>query len=87
MVTNDNGRMTKAQKEEYRAARRANWAKALDGANVPFTRHNDDFHWVVEATLGRTYDSWPTTGRWRLRGHRLHGMGVNSLIRDVRREV
>lgn len=71
---------------DLRASNRKCCERYLNLAKIGWTEHNNGLHFVIEASLNRTYDLWPTTMKWRLRNQRRRGSGMESLIRDIKRE-
>lgn len=75
----------KRASQEKRAANREASAKLLSEAGIAFERKNDGAHLVVTGPFG-TYDFWPGTGKWMVRGSTTQKRGVAQLINRITRE-
>lgn len=66
--------------KQRRASNRESSAELLSQAGVQFTSHNDGAHLVVSGR-GHTFDFWPGTGLWKMRGSTQQHRGVRRLIK------
>lgn len=60
-------RQVRALKQAKRASNREQSAAALRREGVEFESKNGGAHLIIAHTSG-TFDFWPGTGKWRLRG-------------------
>ena len=71
----------KERSQQKRADNREQSARLLTEAGIQFVTRNSGAHLIVTAANGRTFDFWPGTGLWRMRGDPRDRRGVRSLIR------
>ena len=76
----DMWRSVKTAQQEKRASNRPQSAELLKTAGIHFDSKNGGAHLIVYA-LGKTFDFWPGTGLWKLRGSSYESYGVKGLIR------
>ena len=76
----------KAEGQQRRASNREHGAQMLAEAGVLFESKNDGAHLIVHAN-GHTYDYWPGTGLWRMRGSTKQSRGVRGLLKRVGRQM
>ena len=72
----------KKYRQEKRSNNRDNSAELLKSAGISFESKNVGVHLVVNAN-GHTFDFWPGTGLWIMRGSTQRHRGVFSLIKAV----
>jgi hypothetical protein len=70
----------KAHQKASRAARMEKWVQRFKANHMPFSTSNGGVHCVFEIQ-GRTYDVWPSTDRWRLRGGVRSNFGIEAFVR------
>ena len=68
-----------AARQQKRADNRASSADMLKTAGITFESKNIGAHLIVTA-LGQTFDFWPGTGLWMVRGKPKRRYGVRGLI-------
>ncbi|CAB3952831.1 hypothetical protein LMG6103_03576 [Achromobacter piechaudii] len=71
----------KERSQQKRADNREQSARSLTDAGIQFLSRNAGAHLIVTGASGDTYDFWPGTGLWRMRGSTKDHRGVRSLIR------
>lgn len=71
--------------QNKRASNREGSTKLLTEAGLQFESKNGGAHLVVTGPLG-TYDFWPGTGKWCVRGSTTYNRGVQKLIARITRE-
>jgi hypothetical protein len=71
----------KERSQQKRAGNREQSARSLTDAGIQFLSRNAGAHLIVIGANGHTYDFWPGTGLWRMRGSTRDHRGVRSLIR------
>lgn len=71
----------KERSRQKRAANREQSARMLSESGIQFLSRNDGAHLIVTGANGKTYDFWPGTGLWQMRGSSKQLRGVRSLIR------
>lgn len=69
-------------KQEKRAKNREDSAQMLRDAGVVFLDKNNGAHLIVTAKAG-TFDFWPGTGLWKMRGSTQTHRGVRKLLKMV----
>lgn len=72
----------KQASQERRAANRENSAELLMAAGVKFDSKNVGAHLIV-SHAGHTYDFWPGTGLWKMRGSPKSHRGVRWLFAQL----
>ena len=72
----------KKMRQEKRASNREFGAIQLFNAGVPFTKHNNGAHLIVEGKVGFV-DYWPGTGKWKGRDGTT-GFGIRNLLEYVK---
>lgn len=70
--------------KQKRASNREKSARLLSEAGIQFQTKNDGAHLIVTGVGGHTFDFWPGTGLWRMRGSAKDHRGVFSLIRAAK---
>lgn len=73
-------RDVKEARQEKRANNREQSAELLKAAGIRFDTKNMGAHLIVYA-LGKTFDFWPGTGKWKDRSQSNYQYGVRQLIR------
>lgn len=74
--------MAEASKQK-RASNRDNSAVLLAAEGIEFTSHNLGAHLVVKGK-GHTFDFWPGTGLWAMRGSTKKHRGVRRLVNLIK---
>lgn len=75
----------KQESQERRARNRTSSASMLTQAGIAFESKNDGAHLIVTCGV-RTYDFWPGTGLWKMRGSTQRRRGVRSLMNQIQRK-
>ncbi|KDC23884.1 hypothetical protein L505_3675 [Bordetella bronchiseptica F4563] len=70
--------------KQKRASNREHSARLLSEAGIQFQSRNDGAHLIVTGVGGHTFDFWPGTGLWLMRGSSKDRRGVRSLIRAAK---
>lgn len=71
--------------QDKRARNRAEGAKRLKKAGIPFDSKNGGAHLVIaDRRNGTSISYWPGTGKWMDHGRGGKGRGVNGLIKHYR---
>ncbi len=70
----------KQAKQEKRADNRENSARCLRENGIAFEEKNMGAHLIVTGN-GHTFDFWPGTGLWQMRGSTKRHRGVRSLVK------
>lgn len=84
-MTSEMGEMfnaLKKERKEKRAKNREDSAQMLRDAGVVFLDKNNGAHLIVTAKAG-TFDFWPGTGLWKMRGSTKTNRGVRKLLEVV----
>ena len=72
----------RARSQEKRAGNRSNSQRILAERGINFASHNTGDHLIV-SMHGKTWDFWPGTGKWTLRGSNRYLRGVFPLIKAI----
>ena len=70
----------KKMSQEKRASNREESARILAESGVSFMTRNDGAHLIVVGN-GHTFDFWPGTGLWKMRGSTKQHRGVRKLVK------
>lgn len=76
----------KKDRQEKRAANRESSADLLVSSGISFDARNNGAHLIVHG-IGHTFDFWPGTGLWSMRGSTQKHRGVRSLIKLINPKV
>lgn len=71
----------KRMKKERRASNTESSTNLLIDKGVKFEAKNFGAHLVVHGKDGRLIDFWPSTGKFRVRGHKRFQGGVFKMLR------
>lgn len=75
-----------AESQQRRADNREHSARILREAGIAFQSKNDGAHLIV-THRGHTYDFWPGTGLWCMRGSTQRHRGVRGLLKQIGRQM
>lgn len=75
--------MQEASKQR-RAYNRDNSASLLRANGVQFESKNAGAHLIVRDGAGGTFDFWPGTGLWQMRGSTQRSRGVRALLGRIK---
>lgn len=79
----------RALKEHNKQKRREYLARRLEylkSEGIPFSTNNGGVHCTVQVGI-RTYDVWPSTNRWRLRGGIKSFFGMPAFVHEYRKHA
>lgn len=79
-------RALKEHNKQQKRARLAQSLKLFAQEGIPFSSNDGGVHCVFQAGF-RTYDVWPSTNRWRLRGGIKSFFGMQAFINEYRKHA